>query len=136
MKNKYKIFLLVCITLIIMVGCSGSKEIQKTWKAEDATDNVYSIEIKDKEITISNNKDTDKMDYKQNAVGTANGVKYYGLTIDNEKYSIIFPEKGNTDLALFLKIESDDYLDGTLVYAMNTKEQPSYKDYAEKYLIK
>lgn len=136
MKNKYKVFILDCITLIIMVGCSGSKEIQKNWKAEDATDNVYSIEIKDKEIIISNNKDTDKMDYKQNAIGTSNGVKYYGLTIDNEKYSIIFPEKGNIDLALFLKIDSDDYLDGTLVYAMNTKEQPSYKEYAEKYLTK
>ncbi|OJG95001.1 hypothetical protein RV18_GL003167 [Enterococcus termitis] len=119
-----------------MVGCSGSKEIQKNWKAEDAAGSAYSLEIKDKEITISNNKDTDKLDYKQNAVGTSNGVKYYGLMIDNEKYSIIFPEKGNTELALFLKIDSDDYLNGTLVYAMNIKEQPSYKDYAKKYLIK
>ncbi|MBO0466074.1 hypothetical protein IGL98_000254 [Enterococcus sp. DIV0840] len=134
MKNKYKIFLLVCITLIIMVGCSGSKEIQKTWKAEDATDNVYSIEIKANEINISNDKENEKLDYKQNVIGIENGVKYYGLTIDNEKYSILFPEKDNTDLALFLKIDSDDYLDGTLVYAMNTKEQPSYNDYAEKFL--
>lgn len=136
MKNKYKVFILVCITLIIMVGCSGSKEIQKTWKAEDKADKIYSIKIKDKEITISNDKENETLDYKQNAIGTSNGVKYYGLTIDNEKYSIVFPEKGNSELALFLKIDSDDYLDGTLVYAMNTKEQPSYKEYAEKYLTK
>ncbi|MFK4568341.1 hypothetical protein [Enterococcus sp. UD-01] len=133
MKNKYKIFIIACITLI-MTGCSGSKEIQKTWKAEDANAKVYSIKIKDKEITISNDNENENLDYKQNAVGTSNGVKYYGLTIDNEKYSVIFPEKGNSALALLLKVNSDDYLSGTLIYAMNTKEQPSYKDYAEKFL--
>lgn len=134
MKNKYKIFILVCTALVIMVGCSGSKKIQKTWKAEDATNTTYSIEIKDKKITVSSANDNEKLDYTQNAVGTSNGISYYGLTIDNEKYSILFPEKGNTDLALFLKINDDDYLNGTLIYAMNTKEQPNYQEYAEKYL--
>lgn len=134
MKNKFKVFFLLCTTLIIMVSCSGSKELQKSWQGEDAEANVYSIEIKDKELTISTNEVTETKNYKQNPVGTSNGVKYYGLTIDDETYSVIFPEKGNTDLALFMKTASDDYLDGTLIYAMNTKEKPNYKIYAEKFI--
>ncbi|MBE9388580.1 hypothetical protein [Vagococcus salmoninarum] len=115
MKNKFKAFFLLCTTLIIMVSCSGSKELQKSWQGEDAEANVYSIEIKDKELTISTNEVTETKNYKQNPVGTSNGVKYYGLTIDDETYSVIFPEKGNTDVALFMKTASDDYLDGTLI---------------------
>ena len=68
MKNKFKAFFLLCTTLIIMVSCSGSKELQKSWQGEDAEANVYSIEIKDKELTISTNEVTEKKKYKKKTV--------------------------------------------------------------------
>lgn len=134
MKNKYKLFLFLCASLFIMASCSGSKNIQKKWKAEDAVNKVFSIEFKDKEMIVSNENETEKLAYKQNAVGVSNGIKYYGITVNNQSYSVIFPEKGNEELALLMRISGDDYLDGTLVYAMNTKEQPDYKEYAVKFL--
>lgn len=134
MKNKYKLFLFLCASLFIMASCSGSKNIQKKWKAEDAANNVLSIEFKDKEMIVSNDSTTEKLPYKQNAVGVSNGIKYYGITVKNQAYSVVFPEKGNEDLALLMRISGDDYLDGTVVYAMNTQEQPSYKDYVVQFL--
>jgi len=134
--RKIKYFILFIITTLLIVGCSGSSEIRKKWNVEDANGNTYVMDITDKEITISNEKNKDRMTYTQNAKGTSNGIKYFGLIVNNEKFSIIFPDKTNTDLALFLKIENDDYLSGALVYAMNTKGEPNYKEYAHKFLEK
>lgn len=131
-----KYFILLLGTALLIMGCSGSSDIKHKWSVEDATGNTYAMNITDKEITISNDDNKDTMTYSQNAKGTSSGIKYYGLTVNNEKYSIIFPDKKNSDLALFLKINNDDYLSGTLVYAMNTEEKPNYKEYANKFLEK
>lgn len=49
-------------------------------------------------------------------------------------YSLIIPEK-KKDVALLLQPDSEDnYLLGSLVYAMNKKSQPDYKEYVNEYL--
>ena len=65
-----------------------------------------------------------------------NGVSYYGLTRkDNgETFSIVFPEKDKNTAIMLIPDSDDDYLTGSMLFAMNRKEKPDYKKYAEKYL--
>lgn len=124
------------ILSLILGGCSGSEAIKKTWQVEDASQNTYTMEINDNEIILTGSAGDEKKAYSQNAVGTSSANKYYGLLIDRKQYSIVFPEKGNDDVALFLKmtIDDGDYSSGDLVYAMHAKDTPSYIEYVEKYL--
>jgi len=126
--------LLLIVSTILLVSCAGSKAIQKSWKAEDASKSSYTLDIKENEIVLSGNNEVESLNYEQNAIGTKNGIKYYGLLINKEQFSIIFPDKDNQGIALFLKTtDNDDYLNGTLIYAMNTKEKPDYAEYGEKF---
>lgn len=136
MKQKMVKVFFLGVFMLILTGCAGSKAIQKSWKVTDASNTSYTMEIKDKEIILSNAEENEKLSYKQNAVGFLNGTKYYGIIIDKVSYSIVFPEKDNPDLALFLKGDGEDYLTGELIYAMNSAEQPSYSEYAEKFIQK
>ena len=89
------------------------------------------IEIKDKTIIINE----EEYKYTQNAVGFKNGVSYYGLTRkDNgKKFSIVFPEKDKNVAIMLIPDSDEDYLTGSMLFAMNRKEKPDYKKYAEKY---
>jgi len=126
--------ILIAITclgfLLFLTGCKGSKQIQGTWKAQDSSGDNVIITIS--KTTIKIGEDSHK--YTQNVVGVDNSIHYYGIKINKQMYSLVFPEKGK-DIALLLKPDSDDnYLVGDLVYAMNKKEQPDYKEYANEYL--
>ena len=47
---------------------------------------------------------------------------------------MIFPDQ-DRNIAIMIQPSSEkDDLSGLLLYAMNKKEQPSYEDYAKKYL--
>ena len=134
MKNKYLVTLIIVLTMLL-TGCSGSKAIRGAWNAQDSEGNNYVLEFDERKITLSQGEEKETLTYEQNAVGTENGIKYYGLTIDNVSYSVIFPEKENQDLALFVKVtDEDNYLEGNLVYAINKNDEPNYQDYASKYI--
>ena len=89
------------------------------------------IEIKEKTIIINE----EEYKYTQNAVGFKNGVSYYGLTRkDNGRtFSIVFPEKDKNVAIMLIPDSDEDYLTGSMLFAMNRKEKPDYKKYAEKY---
>ncbi|AYG00456.1 glycosyltransferase [Lactococcus allomyrinae] len=132
MKTNKIIFLLLglAISLVVLVGCSGSKSIQGTWKVQDASGDNSTITFTDKKVTV----DGQTYNYTQNAVGTENGVNYYGIKQDGQNYTIIFPDK-NKNIAIMIQPDStDDYLKGTMLYAMNKTNQPNYKEYSTKYL--
>lgn len=135
MKFKFgrRLFLMagsLFLGLIMLSACSGSKSIQGTWQVQDGAGKNSTLTFKDKKMTL----DGKTYDYKQNAVGFQNSVKYYGIQQDGKEYSIIFPDK-DKNVALLLEPDSNDnYLKGSFLYAMNKKTTPSYKSYAKKYL--
>ena len=133
MKNKkIKGLLLVLLsTLFILIGCSGSPKIQGKWNVQDARGEQTTIEIKDKTIVVNE----EEYKYTQNAVGFKNGVSYYGLIRkDNGKIlSIVFPEKDKNVAIMLIPDSDEDYLTGSMLFAMNRKEKPAYRKYAEKY---
>ncbi|AUW96363.1 glycosyltransferase [Streptococcus pluranimalium] len=130
--KKFKsalVLVVLFMSIVLLVGCKGSKKIQGTWKAQDSTGKNSTIQFKENVVVIDNQE----YDYKQNATGFKNQVSYYGITQNGEQYSIIFPEK-NKNIALLIRPTStDDYLAGEMLYALNRKEEPNYKEYAEKY---
>lgn len=130
MKKNILIFLTCLGFLLFLTGCKGSKQIQGTWKAQDSAATNVTITISKDTIKIG--KET--YDYTQNVVGVKNSYRYYGLKINKKMYSLIIPEK-KKDVALLLQPDSEDnYLLGSLVYAMNKKSQPDYKEYVNEYL--
>lgn len=132
MKTNKIIFLLLglVMTLIVLVGCSGSKSLQGKWKVQDASGDNSTIIFTEKKVTV----DGQTYNYTQNAVGTQNGTNYYGITQNGKVYSIVFPNK-NEEVALMIEPDStDNYLKGKLLYAMNKKRTPDYNSYVKKYL--
>ena len=134
MKNKKikGLLLVVLSSLFILIGCSGSPKIQGKWNVQDVRGEQTTIEIKEKTIIVNE----EEYKYTQNAVGVKNGVSYYGLTRkDNGKiFSIVFPEKDKNVAIMLIPDSDDDYLTGSMLFAMNRKEKPDYKKYAEEYL--
>ena len=63
-------------------------------------------------------------------------MSYYGLTRKDNggTFSIVFPEKDKNIAIMLIPDSDDDYLTGSMLFAMNRKEKPDYKKYAEKYL--
>ena len=130
MKKNILLFITCLSFLLLLTACKGSKQIQGTWKAQDAAGSNKTITISKTTIKIGE----ETYDYTQNVVGIKNSSRYYVLKINKQMYSLIFPEKKN-DIALLLQPDSDDnYLLGSLIYAMNKKEEPDYKEYAAEYL--
>lgn len=116
--------------LTLLAGCSGSKKFQGTWHVQNSKGKNLIITFTDKKVSI----DGDEYKYTQNAIGTENGVKYYGITQNGKTYSIIFPEK-DENIALMIEPETtDNCLQGTLLFAMNKKREPNYNSYAKKYV--
>lgn len=136
-KNKYsnnqKIIIATIIMLsmlILLVGCSGSKTYQGIWHVQNSEGQNSTINFRDKKLSI----DGDEYEYTQDAVGFENGIKYYGIVQNGKHYSIIFPEK-DKNISLMIEPDStDNYLQGTLIFAMNKNETPNYNSYIKKYI--
>lgn len=137
--KKYKFgsnrqLIIIAIILVSMlttlVGCRGSKTFQGAWYAQNSDGKNLNIIFTEKKVSI----DGDEYNYTQNAIGTENGVKYYGIVQNGKHYSIIFPTK-DRNIALMIEPDSsDDYLQGTLLFAMNKRSTPNYNNYAKKYI--
>lgn len=133
MKKKQIAMGLLIIVCIALAGCKGSKNIQGEWFAQ-ASDEIDCKLIID-EDSIKVQGDTEKIySYKQNIAGIENGVTYYEIILDGEEYSVIFPEKGVKTKGMILKVEGENKLNGTLVYALNSEEPPNFFDYLEQYM--
>ncbi len=133
MRKKLIITALLVTVCMVLAGCKGSKNIQGEWFAQDSDEMDCKLIIDEDSIKVKG--DTEKVySYKQHMVGTENGVTYYGIMLDGEEYSVVFPEKGVKDKGLILKVEGENKLSGTLVYALNSEEPPSFFDYLQQYM--
>lgn len=131
-KKVYKLGLMLLLTFVLC-GCSTSDKIIGKWYGAN-TDNVQlTVEIDEDELTASNDSAEDNYSLKQVAVGVENGIRYYGLTLNGNDCSLIFPEKDNDDIAFLLSIEDDEYLEGSVLYILNKKDYPDFDEYKEKY---
>lgn len=118
------------LPLFLLTAC-GTPNIQGKWKAQTIGGENQTIEFKEKKVVI----DGEEYDYEQHATGFKNNVKYVGLKIEEDNASIIFPDP-DQNIAILLLVEStDDYLKGTMVAALNRKDNPDYQKYAEKYMM-
>ncbi len=127
-----KIYLPIIFTMLLLLvtACSGSDAIQGSWETQDSNGNYGTMVFEDKTITY----DGKTFEYTQNAVGTKNGIQYYGIRQNGQTYSIIFPEKDKNIAFMIVPDSSDSYLTGSVVYVMDRTQQPNYSEYVEAYL--
>ena len=76
----------------------------------------------------------EKFDYKQTSVKQKGEITYYEIEQNGGSYTVIFPDKDKNIAVMIQPSSKDDVLSGKLLYAMNRKEQPSYSEYAKKYI--
>lgn len=127
--KKIAVFgIIAFLSMMVLASCSGSDAIQGKWLVQDASGEDGVIIFNDKTVEV----DGETFDYTQNAVGTKNGISYHGIQQNGKTYSIIFPAQ-DKEIALMIVPDGDDYLAGTLIYAMNRSSQPDYYEYSEKY---
>ena len=121
------------ISLVILTACGASSSAPKLegeWKAQTgANENVSLVFDKD---TVSVNGE--KFDYKQKSVKQKGEITYYEIEQNGGSYTVIFPDKDKNIAVMIQPSSKDDVLSGKLLYAMNRKEQPSYSEYAKKYI--
>lgn len=128
--KKILCFVTIICSMFLLTGCKGSNKIQGIWNAQDGLGKIGKIEITEDTLKIDN----ESYKFKQNAKGFENSTKYYGIIFDGENYTIIFPDKDDENIALFIRPNSkENLLAGDLIFAMNKKEVPNYNEYAEKY---
>ena len=133
--NKFKtvvISSLLALFLILLSACGSSStpKLEREWKAQTgANENVSLVFAKD---TVSVNGE--KFDYKQTSVKQKGEITYYEIEQNGGSYTVIFPDKDKNIAVMIQPSSKDDVLSGKLLYAMNRKEQPSYSEYAKKYI--
>ncbi|MFS9145145.1 glycosyltransferase [Streptococcus infantis] len=133
--NKFKtavISSLLALFLILLSACGSSStpKLEGEWKAQTgANENVSLVFDKD---TVSVNGE--KFDYKQKSVKQKGEITYYEIEQNGGSYTVIFPDKDKNIAVMIQPSSKDDVLSGKLLYAMNKKEQPSYSEYAKKYI--
>lgn len=133
--NKFKTLVissLLALFLILLSACGSSStpKLEGEWKAQTgANENVALVFAKD---TVSVNGE--KFDYKQTSVKQKGEITYYEIEQNGGSYTVIFPDKDKNIAVMIQPSSKDDVLSGKLLYAMNRKEQPSYSEYAKKYI--
>lgn len=129
--KKLLALVLITIGLITLTGCSGSDKIIGTWNAQDSEGNITVIEITENTIIMNGVED----EYTQNAIGTKNGVEYYGLRVNGSTdLSIIFPDDSDELALVLFPYSTDNYLVGDYALALHKTESPDYYQYQESYL--
>ena len=126
--------MVLLLSAILMVACSGSKNIQGKWKAQDPEGKTIDIVFKEKTVTLAD----ESYDYTQNGVGTTNGLSYYIINIDDngfkKTFTIAFPEKDKKTALMIAPDDTEEPLYGTLYYAMHKEKIPNYQAYVKKYM--
>lgn len=139
--RKTKFYLVVAgllsVFLMILSACSSStgnhantNYLQGEWKVQTANGQNSTITFDKDSVTVGEKK----FAYKQKSVKTKKGLTYYKIEQNGEDYSVIFPEKDKNIAIMIQPTSTKDDLYGTMLYAMNKKKQPNYKQYAQKYM--
>ena len=121
------------ISLVILTACGASSSAPKLegeWKAQTgASKNVTLVFTKDT-VTV----DGEKFDYKQKSMQQKGEITYCEIEQNGESFTVVFPDQDKNVAVMIQPSSKEDILSWKLLYAMNKKEQPSYEDYAKKYL--
>ena len=128
--KKILTYITLPVFLVILTACGNSSDaLQGEWKAQTgAQKNVVPKFDKDK-VTV----DGKEYDYKQKSVEKKGDITYYKIEQNGENYTVIFPDKDKNIAVMIQPYSSKDDLNGTMLYAMNKKEQPNYSEYSKKY---
>ena len=128
--KKILTYIALPVFLVILTACGNpSDALQGEWKAQTgAQENVVLKFDKDK-VTV----DGKEYDYKQKSVEKKGDITYYKIEQNGENYTVIFPDKDKNIAVMIQPYSSKDDLNGTMLYAMNKKEQPNYSEYSKKY---
>jgi len=128
--KKILTYITLPVFLVILTACGNSSDaLQGEWKAQTgAQENVVLKFDKDK-VTV----DGKEYDYKQKSVEKKGDITYYKIEQNGENYTVIFPDKDKNIAVMIQPYSSKDDLNGTMLYAMNKKEQPNYSEYSKKY---
>jgi len=99
------------------------------WKAQTGAQKNVVLKFDKDKVTV----DGKEYDYKQKSVEKKGDITYYKIEQNGENYTVIFPDKDKNIAVMIQPYSSKDDLNGTMLYAMNKKEQPNYSEYSKKY---
>ena len=122
---------LLSLSLVLISACSSSPaKLEGKWKVQTGDKKNGELVFTKDTVTV----DGERYPYKQKSIERKDGIVYYKIEQNGESYSVIFPDPDKNIAIMIQPNSKEDDLSGLLLYAMNKKEQPSYEDYAKKYL--
>lgn len=131
MKQLKKIFLLSLLVTLILAGCSGVKSYKGNWHIVDSNGETGTINFSNQNATIKLGKE-DKRKLKLTLVdsGTKKNVSYQTFQLDQQLYTLIFPNKKNMDEAYMILPDSEKKkTSGIILYVMNRKKAATQEDF-------
>ena len=132
--NKYiKIisYILLTVFLISFSACSKSTNlIEGEWKAQTGAMKNEIVKFDNDKVTVNGKE----YDYKLKSKENKGDLIYYKIEQNGESYTIIFPDKDKNIAIIIQPYSQNDDLYGKVLYAMNKKDQPNYKEYVKKYI--
>ena len=128
--KKILTYITLPVFLVILTACGNSSDaLQGEWKAQTGAQKNVVLKFDKDKVTV----DGKEYDYKQRSVEKKGDITYYKIEQNGENYTVIFPDKDKNIAVMIQPYSSKDDLNGTMLYAMNKKEQPNYSEYSKKY---
>ena len=128
--KKILTYITLPVFLVILTACGNSSDaLQGEWKAQTGAQKNVVLKFDKDKVTV----DGKEYDYKQKSVEKKGDITYYKIEQNGENYTVIFPDKDKNIAVMIQPYSSKDDLNGTMLYAMNKKEQPNYCEYSKKY---
>lgn len=108
--KKYSALVLM-VSFLLAMACSGSDTYRGEWKAKDGEGNKYEITFHENSIDVRDSTgENTKFEYSQNSVGIKNSIKTYGIKLgDGRMYQIHFPI-ANDDSKAIIRDENENPL--------------------------
>ena len=133
--NKFKtavISSLLALFLILLSACGSSStpKLEGEWKAQTGAMNNEIVKFDNDKVTVNGKE----YDYKLKSKENKGDLIYYKIEQNGESYTIIFPDKDKNIAIMIQPYSQNDDLYGKVLYEMNKKDQPNYKEYVKKYI--
>lgn len=114
---------LIAAFLLLLIACSGSDTYRGLWKATNAEGKQLDILFDEKELRISQEEQTETYQYTQNSINISNGIKTYGIQLnDGRVFQIQFPIPDDDSKAAMLDAN------GSPVFIISRDEYLGYKE--------
>lgn len=124
MRSKIYFFILGGI-LLFLFSCSASDAYSGEWFALGNDANKVKISFIEKKMILEEEgKAFEEYNFTQNSVGINNGIKYYGLRVEDiGNINIIFPSKKNKEYALII-VPAQNEITGNSIFTMQRNKYP------------